>query len=674
MIFKLRKKSSVKTKIILSTVLVLIISIFSITFMSAITITSNLESQMKINGLNLIKTVADDFKSNSKSLKIVENQLEEKIKAVAFAVKNSNMSNESLTSIATSLGVSEINYAGADRVIVFSNLPGNRDWQYPEDHPCYPLFTKEKTELMEAVRKSTTDNFSYKYGAIALEDGGIIQVGILAEEINKIKSEMDYQYIINNLMKNPDVVYALVIDKDLKALAHSDQKSLGIELKDKGSKTAAIDGKEYTDTYIYEANGKKQMVYEVVLPLFDTENNHTGALKVVLSMKTVTNAMRQVIRRSLFVSAILFVICVASLFFLTVIIIKPLENIIIASRDVSQGNLNHTVQVKTKDEIGILAHSFNDMVVGIKALVTKVKDVGTNVSTYSQELLSSIQQASSVSEQIAEATQDMAAGSMQQVKSADEAANHVKDIVDNISNVNSNVAIVINEANDIANLVHQGKKQMDTMIIQVQSIKNSVNESSVVIKDLEAISEEIGTIVEIIDSIAGQTNLLALNAAIEAARAGEAGRGFAVVADEVKKLAEQSTNSASEIKELIERTQISTKKALTSIETGNKEAETGEKLINSVDESFSRILRSFDTTKDKLVDVSSNMNLINNDTGNITKKIEEIENISEQYAANTEEIAASTEEQAASIEQITKAVDDLSMLISELLDSINKFN
>ena len=104
----------------------------------------------------------------------------------------------------------------------------------------------------------------------------------------------------------------------------------------------------------------------------------------------------------------------------------------------------------------------------------------------------------------------------------------------------------------------------------MMEIAKMMESANSVMNNLGKSSEEIGSIIEVIDGIAEQTNLLALNAAIEAARAGEHGKGFSVVADEVKNLAERSANATKEIATLIKGIQAETQKAIVAIEEGNE--------------------------------------------------------------------------------------------------------
>lgn len=135
-------------------------------------------------------------------------------------------------------------------------------------------------------------------------------------------------------------------------------------------------------------------------------------------------------------------------------------------------------------------------------------------------------------------------------------------------------------------------------------------------------SSEIGTIVETISNIVDQTNLLALNAAIEAARAGDAGRGFAVVAEEVRKLAEQSSNAAQNITDLVKAIQQDTDKAVDSINEGNESVNEGAASATAAGEAFGMIEEQIGKLNKTVEDAIASIETLNTVTHDIAHNME----------------------------------------------------
>jgi len=229
----------------------------------------------------------------------------------------------------------------------------------------------------------------------------------------------------------------------------------------------------------------------------------------------------------------------------------------------AEGDLTVKATV-TEDITGAIADSINFAVEALRSLVTTINETAVQVSAAAQET-----QATAM--HLAEAAEHQA----QQITSASAAINEIAVSIDEVSKNSSESAEVAQRSVQIAakgaGIVRQTIQGMD-------SIRDQIQETSKRIKRLGESSQEIGSIVELINDIAEQTNILALNAAIQAASAGEAGRGFAVVADEVQRLAERSTNATKRIETLVQTIQSDTNEAVTSMEQTTAEVVAGARL------------------------------------------------------------------------------------------------
>ena len=480
-------------------------------------------------------------------------------------------------------------------------------------------------------------------------------------------SQVVAQKIVERVGSDPNIVYVLTLNKEYMTETHSDKSKVGKKYDDASVKEVVDKGKEYT------SKERTKNVYDVILPLKDMEGNIIGAVNIGLSVKPVDNAIRSMIFSAIIIALILFV---AAVFIFYLIINKTIENIkklVQASEKMANGDLTENIEIKSKDEVGKLAHAFNEMVMNLIVTIKGILKTSKEVQGYSNDLLSASEQNNNITQEITNAVDAVAKGALEQAMKINDAKENVNSMTEKVEEVARDIEGIKESTETLVNIAIKNKDEMSDMNKQMDAIRSASVSSSETIRELIIASEKIGNIVNVINGIAEQTNLLALNAAIEAARAGEQGRGFAVVADEIRKLAEESVNSAKDITGLIKETQEKSNETIIKIEESVNQSYKGQEIVKKVSESFESILESINVNQcsfDKLEVVNEELK---QSSKSVLDLVEEIQGIAENAAANTEQVAASTEEQMASAEEITSYIESLNSLVVELTKSVDKF-
>ena len=363
-------------------------------------------------------------------------------------------------------------------------------------------------------------------------------------------------------------------------------------------------------------------------------------------------------------------------FFIFILInsfIKPLNKLKESAIKMNEGNLTEKVDILRDDEIGQVALAFKNMAENLHNIIKDVNEKSEHVAASSEQLLASSDQTASASEYVAGALEEVASKAEMQKDNLTKNTNALKDIENHINKVAESAKIVSTLTNETVIQAQEGENTVNNTLSQMNEIYHSVESSNQQILSLQERSQEIESIVETISGIANQTNLLALNAAIEAARAGEHGKGFAVVATEVGKLAKQSEQSAQEIGDIITNILMNTKTTVEGMGAVTKSVQNGILASKQTTEAFNGIIQRVKTISPQMTEVANLSNQIAEQVQAVSVSANELLTISSENAAYSEEMASSTEEQLAAMQEIKAAASSLSDVAVELQEKINTF-
>ncbi|WFD11000.1 methyl-accepting chemotaxis protein [Tepidibacter hydrothermalis] len=463
--------------------------------------------------------------------------------------------------------------------------------------------------------------------------------------------------------------YPYLIDSEGKFVIHKDQNLIGKETQIKEIQDA-MNSNEDIVYYEREENGIKHSKFSVL-----TEMPDLGW--TVLSSIYLDEVDEEVNSITKFIAMIgIITLIIASIigYVLTNKITNPIKTIVGDMQKVKNGDFTVKTDIKSNDEIGVLADNFNDMIQNVESLLIDAKEVSKEVSDASTNLAAVSEETSASAEEIARTVEEIAHGATNQAQDAEEGVKLISRLNEKFIELDDNSKNMLETTAQIADVNELGIKSVSELKQSNNLNNDSISKAEYAINQLSDKSNHIEGILLTINSIAEQTNLLALNASIEAARAGEAGKGFAVVADEIRKLAEGSGKATNEIKEIVEAIQQESANTVDIMKEVKQVSFNQTQSVEDVNNAFNKISDSISAITMSIEAVSEHINDITTDKDLIVESIENISAVSEETAAGSEEVTASVEQQSMAIEEVAKSAQNLNELSLKLNNQISKFN
>ncbi|TYS13112.1 methyl-accepting chemotaxis protein [Rossellomorea vietnamensis] len=368
------------------------------------------------------------------------------------------------------------------------------------------------------------------------------------------------------------------------------------------------------------------------------------------------------------------VLGIAILVIINRMISSSLNRVVKTANLISEGKLNaDELTYLGKDEVGQLSLAINNMKNNLASMVRDMRKVSETVTEQSATLSQSSLEVREGSSQIAVTMQDLSAGSDQQANSASELNEMMMSFTKAVEESNRFGQEVSESSKVVLSKAEEGSLLMSQSVEQMKKIYTVVETSVEKVETLKTRSNEISSLVNVIQGIADQTNLLALNAAIEAARAGESGKGFAVVAEEVRKLAVQVSQSLEGISKVVHGIQNESNTIAASLNDGYTEVRSGTESIERTKDSLTGLGDQISSMVHNIDRISHNLVEINSKGSEMNESIENIASISEESAAGVEETSATVQQSTSVMEEVARNAESLNDLADKLDVLIRKF-
>ncbi|MEZ8104892.1 chemotaxis protein [Vibrionales bacterium C3R12] len=401
-----------------------------------------------------------------------------------------------------------------------------------------------------------------------------------------------------------DAGYLFLVSENGTTIAHPESSMNGKPMSEYLPNVSIKESPQYVDL-----DGK---TFAVDFSKVPGEDWYVGA---ILDEGIAFQAVYDLRDSSILYTLIALVLSIAILLILIKSLMKPLEVLNDAIQDVAsgQGDLTKRLDTNTDQEFSQLAQGFNTFTETLQMQITQSKTIG-------KEIMSNTEMTASGAEQSVSAMQN-------QLQELEQLATAMHEMATTSSDVANNAQGAAAAAKDADEATIEGNTIVGDTTVAIDNLSARIDEAVSEVQVLESATDNIETILKVINDIADQTNLLALNAAIEAARAGESGRGFAVVADEVRTLAQRTQQSTTEIRSMIEQLQAGASSVSNAMNQSKNTAIEAVEKAQQANGSLERIRGAIEQISDMNIQIASaaeEQSLVAEEINNNTVKIKDL--------------------------------------------------
>ena len=397
-------------------------------------------------------------------------------------------------------------------------------------------------------------------------------------------------------------------------------------------------------------NGKEQ---DIVMA-FSRAEKWNWAILTGGPVKEFTVVAKSVQNSLILVSILCAILLVIMISFITQRVLSPLKQAGQDLQALGNGDLSTSLfhrhshhQTESQNEIDVLFKHGRNTITQLRSMQLEVRSCMELLTDASLKVQSTANLASkSMSKQQGET--DLVATAMSQMVIA-------------VENVSQNVNDTTNETQKADKETKSGTQVVDNVASDMQGLANVIGHASTVMQEVEKESISIGSVLDVIRSIAEQTNLLALNAAIEAARAGEQGRGFAVVADEVRTLATRTQDATAEIEGMIAQLQKLSKTASMEVIKGRDQAAGNAEKAIAASKGLMKVTQSVSLINAMSINIASSITEQSAVAASVNENLENIRDLSNQTADGVYDMMATTKTLSEVLTKLKSSIDRFSL-------------